>query len=291
MATRIRLQRHGRKKRPFYHIVIADQRAPRDGKFIEKIGTYDPNTVPATINIDRDRAFDWIMNGAQPTDTVRAILRYNGVLYRKHLQRGVRKGAFSQEEADKRYQDWLDAKASKIAGRKDALAAAAAEEQAKRDAAEREKNLARYGTEEAEAPAEEEASTEEVVEEANAVVEEAPAAEPVEAPAPEPVEEPSPEPEPEPVAEAPAEEVKPDDLTKVEGIGPKISSLLIEAGYKTFADLAKAETEAIKQILVDNSLQQHVPDTWPKQAELAAEGKWEELEKWQDELDGGKEVE
>lgn len=276
MATRIRLQRHGRKKRPFYHIVIADQRAPRDGKFIEKIGTYDPNTVPATIMIDRDRAFKWVMDGAQPTDTVRAILRYNGVLYRQHIQRGVRKGAFSQEEADKRYEDWMAAKADKISGRKDALAAAEKAEAAKRDAAEREKSLARYGTGEPE--------PEPVVEEAPAPVEEAPVVEEIAAPV---VEAPAPVVE---EAAAPVEEVKPDDLTKVEGIGPKISSLFIEAGYTSFAKLAASNVDDLKKILADNSLAHHVPDTWAKQAEMAAEGKWEELEKWQDELDGGKEV-
>ena len=99
MAVKIRLQRRGRRKAPFYHIVIADARAPRDGRFIEKIGTYNPMTKPATIDLDRDAAFDWLMKGAQPTDTARAILRFKGVLYRKHLQRGVKKGAMTQEQA------------------------------------------------------------------------------------------------------------------------------------------------------------------------------------------------
>ena len=113
----MRLQRKGRKKRPFYHIVIADGRAPRDGKFIEKIGTYNPMTSPATIEIDRDKAFDWLNKGAQPTDTVRAMLRFKGVLYRKHLARGVKKGALSQEDADRMYQEWIDSKDAKIAAR------------------------------------------------------------------------------------------------------------------------------------------------------------------------------
>ena len=117
MPVKIRLQRKGRKKRPFYHIVIADARAPRDGKFIEKIGTYNPMTKPATIDIDRDKAYDWMMKGAQPTDTVRAILRFKGVLFRKHLMRGVKKGALTQEEADKQYQEWIEAKEAKIAAR------------------------------------------------------------------------------------------------------------------------------------------------------------------------------
>ncbi|THH41262.1 30S ribosomal protein S16 [Neolewinella litorea] len=118
MPVKIRLQRKGRRKRPFYHIVIADARAPRDGKFIEKIGTYNPMTVPATIDLDRTAAYEWLVKGAQPTDTVRAILRFKGVLYRKHLMRGVAKGALSQEEADKKYQEWIDAKEGTAAERR-----------------------------------------------------------------------------------------------------------------------------------------------------------------------------
>lgn len=110
MPVKIRLQRKGRRKRPFYHIVIADARAPRDGKFIEKIGTYNPMTVPATIELDRDSAYDWLVKGAQPTDTVRAILRFKGVLYRKHLQRGVSKGALTQEQADIKFDEWIATK-------------------------------------------------------------------------------------------------------------------------------------------------------------------------------------
>jgi len=117
MPVKIRLQRKGRRKRPFYHIVIADSRAPRDGRFIEKIGTYNPMTSPATIDLDRDAAYTWLTKGAQPTDTVRAILRFKGVLYRKHLMRGVSKGALTQEEADKKWQEWIDAKEGRIAER------------------------------------------------------------------------------------------------------------------------------------------------------------------------------
>ena len=110
MAVKIRLQRHGRRKAPFYHIVIADSRSPRDGKFIEKIGTYNPMTVPATIELDRDSAFDWLQKGAQPTDTVTAILRFKGVMYRKHLQRGVNKGAVTTEQAAERYEAFVQTK-------------------------------------------------------------------------------------------------------------------------------------------------------------------------------------
>ncbi len=114
MAVKIRLARRGRSKRPFYHIVVADSRAPRDGKFIEKIGTYNPLTIPATIDLDRERAFDWLMKGAIPTDTMRAILRYKGVLYKKHLQIGVNKGALTQEQADKKYEEFITNKDAKI---------------------------------------------------------------------------------------------------------------------------------------------------------------------------------
>jgi small subunit ribosomal protein S16 len=118
MPAKIRLARHGRRKNPYYHIVIADARAPRDGKFIEKIGVYNPMTKPATIELDRDAAFNWLMKGAQPTETARAILRFKGVLFRKHLQRGVVKGAFTQEEADKRYENWVEEKESRIESRR-----------------------------------------------------------------------------------------------------------------------------------------------------------------------------
>lgn len=119
MATKMRLQRRGRKKRPFYHIVVADARAPRDGRFIEKLGTYNPMTVPATIDIDRDLAYEWLMKGAEPTDTVRAILRFKGVLYRKHLMRGVKKGALTLEEAEAKYKEWIEAKDVKTAERRE----------------------------------------------------------------------------------------------------------------------------------------------------------------------------
>jgi len=121
MAVKIRLARRGRKKKPFYHIVIADGRAPRDGRFIEKIGSYNPLTSPATIEIDREKAFSWLKDGAQPTDTVRSILRFKGVMFRMHLEKGVMKGAFTQEEADKRYQEYVDDKDSQIAKRFEAV--------------------------------------------------------------------------------------------------------------------------------------------------------------------------
>ena len=117
MAVKIRLQRRGRRKRPFYHIVVADGRSPRDGRFIEKIGTYNPMTKPATIDLDRDKAFEWMNKGAQPTDTARAILKFKGVMYRRHLARGVKKGALTEEQAMAKYNEWIDAKEAKIAKR------------------------------------------------------------------------------------------------------------------------------------------------------------------------------
>ncbi len=117
MAVKIRLQRKGKKKQPFYHIVIADARSPRDGRFIEKIGTYNPLTKPATIELDRDKAYEWLTKGAQPTETVRAMLRFKGVLYRKHVMRGVAKGAFNEDAAMKKYEEYVEAKDAKTAAR------------------------------------------------------------------------------------------------------------------------------------------------------------------------------
>jgi small subunit ribosomal protein S16 len=114
MPVKIRLTRQGRKKRPYYHIVVSDSRAPRDGRFIEKLGNYDPNTNPATIELDFGKSLDWVLKGAQPTDTCRAILSYKGVMYKKHLVEGVRKNAFSDEEADKKFNEWLSGKEAKI---------------------------------------------------------------------------------------------------------------------------------------------------------------------------------
>ncbi|HZL10701.1 MAG TPA: 30S ribosomal protein S16 [Prolixibacteraceae bacterium] len=121
MPAKIRLQRHGRKRYAYYHIVIADSRAPRDGKNIERIGSYNPNTNPATIDLDFDKAIDWLAKGAQPTDTVRAILSYKGVMYKKHLLGGVAKGAFTAEVAETRFEAWLAEKANKVQAKKDGL--------------------------------------------------------------------------------------------------------------------------------------------------------------------------
>ncbi|GEM62465.1 MULTISPECIES: 30S ribosomal protein S16 [Sphingobacterium] len=127
MATKIRLQRHGKKGRPFYHLVVADARAPRDGKFIDRIGSYNPNTNPATIVLDFEKALDWMNKGAQPTDTARTILSDKGVLYKKHLLGGVKKGAFDEAAADAKFVAWTEANDARIAGKKDGLANTKAE--------------------------------------------------------------------------------------------------------------------------------------------------------------------
>jgi small subunit ribosomal protein S16 len=119
--VKIRLARRGRTKLAMFDVVVADARAPRDGRFIEKIGTYNPLTNPATINIKEDRAFHWVMNGAQPTDTVKAMLSYRGILLKKHLQIGVAKGALTQEQADAKLNDWLKGKEAKIQTKLDKL--------------------------------------------------------------------------------------------------------------------------------------------------------------------------
>jgi len=132
MATKIRLQRHGKKGKPFYYIVVADARAPRDGRFIERLGSYNPNTNPATIDINFDKTLEWVNTGAQPTDTCRAILSYKGVLYKKHLQGGVAKGALTEEQANEKFAAWTDQKSGKITGKKSDLSTA--KEEAKKAA-------------------------------------------------------------------------------------------------------------------------------------------------------------
>ncbi len=199
MPTKIRLQRHGKKRYAYYHVVVADARAPRDGKFIEKLGTYNPNDNPATIDINFDRSLHWVKVGAQPTDTVRALLSYKGVMHKDHLDRGVLKGAFSQEEADKKFDAWMKEKEAKVDSKKDGLAKAADADAKARLAAETEikkKKAAELLAKQselaaaAEAEAAEKAAAEAPAEEAS---EEAPAAEAA----------------PEATEEAPATEEKP----------------------------------------------------------------------------------
>ena len=121
MAVKIRLQRHGKKGKPFYWIVAADARAKRDGRYLQKLGTYNPNTNPASIEIDVDSCVKWIQFGAQPTDTTRNILSYKGVLLKNHLLNGVKKGAFDEQEAEKRFESWLNEKEASIDSKKTRL--------------------------------------------------------------------------------------------------------------------------------------------------------------------------
>lgn len=143
MPVKIRLQRHGKKGKPFYWVVAADSRAKRDGRFLEKIGTYNPNTNPATIDLDVDGAVKWLQNGAQPTDTAKAILSYKGALLKNHLAGGVKKGALTEEQAEAKFNAWVEEKANKVAGKVDGLAKAEADAKAKALEAEKAVNEAR----------------------------------------------------------------------------------------------------------------------------------------------------
>lgn len=163
MPVKIRLQRHGKKGKPFYWVVAADSRAKRDGRFLEKIGTYNPNVNPAIIDLDVDKAVAWLQNGAQPTDTARAILSYKGAMLKKHLLGGVEKGALTQEQADAKFQAWLKEKEAKIQGKAEGLAKADADAKAKALEAEKAVNEARKAVA-VEEPAEEAAEVEAEVE-------------------------------------------------------------------------------------------------------------------------------
>ncbi|MEP5612564.1 MAG: 30S ribosomal protein S16 [Cyclobacteriaceae bacterium] len=222
MSVKIRLARRGRKKLAIYDVVVADARAPRDGRFIEKIGTYNPNSDPAAINLDSEKAFEWVMKGAQPTDTVRAMLSYKGVMYRKHLQIGVDKGAIKQEDADKKLAAWVADKESKIQGKidslsKDKAAAAKARFDAETKVKEARAEAIQKKLQEAEAALVEEikeggAEGDESLAEDAADVEEAQADATTEAPA----EEAAPEAAAAEVTEAPAEEAKVEEAPKEE---------------------------------------------------------------------------
>ncbi|GAA4280651.1 30S ribosomal protein S16 [Gaetbulibacter aestuarii] len=173
MPVKIRLQRHGKKGKPYYWIVAADARAKRDGKYLEKIGSYNPNTNPATIDLNIDGAVKWLQNGAQPTDTAKNILSYKGALLKNHLMGGVAKGALTEEQAEKKFQAWLEEKEAKIQAKAEGLSKAEAKEKAERLAAEKAVNEARVAAAE---PEVEEAEETENAAEAAAETE-APAAE------------------------------------------------------------------------------------------------------------------
>src|SRR5688572_23099988 len=173
MAVKIRLQRHGKKDSAFYHVVVADGRAPRDGKFIEKLGVYNPNSNPATIEINFDSTQNWLMKGAQPTDTCRAILSYKGVMMKKHLLEGMKKGALTEAQVEEKFNKWLDEKSGKILGKHDRLKSESSQkagERFKAESAAKEARAAKVAAKaaamaekpaEESAPAEEASSTEE----------------------------------------------------------------------------------------------------------------------------------
>ncbi len=219
MATKIRLARKGRKKKVIYHVVVADSRAPRDGRYIEKIGVYNPLTNPATIDLNFDKALDWLMKGAQPTDTCRAILSYKGVMMKKHLLDGVKKGAFNEEEAEKRFNDWMKEKENKIESKKSGLEKESEDDKKKRIEAEKsinEKRIAEIARKRsalvaAEAAAAVEAITPDTEDEAEEVAAEVAEESVVEAVAEEAVTEVVAE---EPVAETPAEETTAEETTE-----------------------------------------------------------------------------
>ena len=143
MSVKIRLQRHGKKGKPFYWIVAADARAKRDGKYLEKLGTYNPNVNPAVIDLNIDKAVEWLQNGAQPTDTAKNILSYKGAMLKNHLVGGIRKGALTQEQADAKFAAWIEEKAAKISDKEAGLSKAQSEAKAKALAAEKAVNEAR----------------------------------------------------------------------------------------------------------------------------------------------------
>jgi len=163
MSVKIRLQRHGKKGKPFYWIVAADARAKRDGKYLEKIGTYNPNINPAIIDLDVDKAVQWLQNGAQPTDTAKNLLSYKGAMLKNHLVGGVRKGALTQEQADAKFASWIEEKATKISDKEAGLSQAQSDAKAAALAAEKAVNEARI---EAAKPVVEEVVAEVAVEEA-----------------------------------------------------------------------------------------------------------------------------
>jgi small subunit ribosomal protein S16 len=168
MPVKIRLQRHGKKGKPFYWVVAADARAKRDGRYLEKLGTYNPNTNPATVDINEDNAVNWLEKGAQPTDTARTLMSYKGIMLRHHLNGGVRKGALTQEEADKKLAAWLEEKNAKIQAKKEGLTKEEADAKAKRLATEKavsDKRLADAAAAETEATIAEEAAAAEEAEE------------------------------------------------------------------------------------------------------------------------------
>jgi small subunit ribosomal protein S16 len=237
MSVKIRLQRHGKKQKPFYWIVAADARSKRDGRYLEKLGTYNPNTNPATIDLNLDQAVQWLHNGAQPTDTAKAILSYKGALLKHHLDGGVRKGALTQEQADAKLAKWLEEKATKVDSKKEGLSKAQEAAKAKALKAEKAANEKRA------AAAVEVAKVEEVVAEESAVevvADEAPevAAEVVT--------------EEVPAAELAVEEV-PEVLAEVATEEVATEEAAVEEAPEVVAEAATEETPATEEASEDSS--------------------------------------
>jgi len=227
MAVKIRLQRHGKKGKPYFYIVAADSRTKRDGRYIERFGNYNPNTNPAIIELDHDVALKWLQNGAVPTDTARAILSYKGVLYHNHLLKGVAKGAFSEEEAEKRYAQWVEEKDTRVQSKVDRLAQSSDDDRKARLAAEKEVNDARERELAAAASAltvEAEAAVEEATEVAAEAVEEAA----------------------EVVAEATEEATE--VVAEVAEKAPEAVAEAVEEVTETVAEVAEEATEAVAEV-------------------------------------------
>ena len=244
MSTRIRLQRHGKKRYAYYHIVVADQKSKRDGKSIERLGEYDPNSNPAIINLDFDRALYWLQTGAQPSDTMRAILSYKGVMYKNHLLNGVKKGAHTEEEVEKKFAAWMAEKDDRIQAKRDKIKQSIDSDLSERIAAESKIKDARATEilakqapvevpveESADAPAADATEAAPAAEEAAPVEEAAPAAE---APAVE---------ETAPAAETPAAEVAP----AVEEAAPAAETPVAEEAPAVEEEAPAAETPAAEE--------------------------------------------
>ena len=247
MSVKIRLQRHGKKGKPFYWIVAADARAKRDGRYLEKLGTYNPNTNPAIINLDIDGAVKWLQNGAQPTDTAKAILSYKGAMLKNHLAVGVRKGALTEEQAEEKFQAWLEEKAQKIASKEENAAKIKADAKAKALEAEKAVNEARTAVVEEVVEEATEEATEEVAEAAVEEVVEETTEEVAEAPVEEVVEEATEE-----VVEAAAEEVVEEATEEVaeaatEEVVEEATEEVAEAAAEEVVEEATEESEDTKE--------------------------------------------
>ena len=243
MPVKIRLQRHGKKGKPFYWIVAADARSKRDGRYLEKLGTYNPNTNPATVEVKIDNAIDWLEKGAQPTDTARTLLSYKGVLLKHHLNGGIRKGALTEEQAEKKFNAWLEEKEAKIQSKKEGISKQEQEAKAERLANEKavsEKRLAEANAAEAEANEAAAAEVEETTEATTAETDETKEATTAETAANETNQEAD-------TAEAPAEEapVEPEATEEVETAAPEAAAETeVTEEAETAAPEAEAETEA-----------------------------------------------